>query len=103
MLLNSQSSAHYYASADAVNGVEDDCKIPLQGNAGSHCYRMLSDFHTLDCRERLNTASYVNVHLEEDELQAANLGLKINIADQTTYPSSMKVHDLTLNMIANLW
>jgi len=75
----------------------------MMGNSGYHCYRMLSDFHEMDCRERLNTASYVNVVLEDDEIKAANLGMRINIADQTTYPQSFKVHNMTLNMIANLW
>mmetsp|Transcript_39490 Transcript_39490/g.102179 ORF Transcript_39490/g.102179 Transcript_39490/m.102179 type:complete len:518 (-) Transcript_39490:328-1881(-) len=102
-LMQAGAGAHYYASADAVREIKDDMQMPFMGNSGNHCYRMLSDFHELDCRERLNTSSYVNVVLEDDELKAVNLGMRINIADQTTYPSSFKVHNITLNMIANLW
>jgi len=88
---------------DAVEDRPDDERMPTYGNSSQHCYRMLSDYHELDCRERLNTSSYVNVFLEEDELKAANLGMKINIADQTVYPSSFRVHNIVLNMVAHLW
>eukprot|EP00401_Gymnodinium_catenatum_P004936 CAMPEP_0117535612 /NCGR_PEP_ID=MMETSP0784-20121206/41024_1 /TAXON_ID=39447 /ORGANISM="" /LENGTH=526 /DNA_ID=CAMNT_0005332143 /DNA_START=110 /DNA_END=1690 /DNA_ORIENTATION=- len=98
-----QRGFHYYASTDAIQERPDDTCIPMTGNSGAHCYRMLSDFHEMDCRERLNTSSYVNVFLEEDETKAANLGMKINIADQTVYPSSFRVHNIVLNMIANMW
>jgi len=103
MLMKAQSGAHYYASMDAVAEVKDDLAMPPLGNSGQHCYNMLTDFHELDCRPRLNTSSYVNVSLEDEEIKAAVLGMGINIADQTTYPSSFKVHNLTVNMIANLW
>lgn len=29
--------------------------------------------------------------------------MKINLADQTVYPQSFKVHNIVLNMVANLW
>merc|ERR1719277_210694 len=77
--------------------------MPEEGLAAKHCYQKISDFHELDSRTRLNTSSYVNVHLEEDEMKVANLGLQINLADQTVYPQSFKVHNITLNMVANLW
>lgn len=94
---------HYYASADAVQERPDDERMPKQGNSSEHCFQLLSDYHELDFRERLNTSSYVNVYQEADEIKAANLGMKINIADQTVYPSSFRVHNIVLNMIAHLW
>jgi len=97
------SSGHYYASADAVEEEDANASMPLHGDAAVHCYRRISDFHELDCRERLNTSSYVNVYLEEDELRAANLGMRVNLADQTVYPQSFKLHNIVLNMIAHLW
>jgi len=97
------SGAHYYASLDAVKESPDEQVMPKGGNASEHCFQMLKDYHQLDCKERLNTSSYVNVVFEEDELKAANLGLKINIADQTVYPESFRLHNIVVNMIANLW
>lgn len=100
--LNS-SSQHYYSSADAVSKELDDGAMPKHGNAASHCVRMLKDHHMLDSSESLNTSSYVNVFFEKEELEVANMGLKINLADQTVYPESFKVHNMTLNMVAKLW
>eukprot|EP00798_Chlamydomonas_sp_ICE-L_P009127 gene9127-16250_t len=57
----------------------------------------------MDSNEGLNTSSYVNVFFEKEELEVADMGLKINLADQTVYPESFKVHNITLNMVANLW
>lgn len=99
----SQAGSHYYASLGAVEACLDDMEMPETGKAAKHCYRMISDHHELDSRERLNTSSYVNVYFEDDEVKAANLGMKINLADQTVYPQSFKVHNITLSMIANLW
>ena len=31
------------------------------------------------------------------------MGMRVNLADQTVYPQSYKLHDKTVNMIANLW
>ena len=64
---------------------------------------MVENAHTLDFDHRLNTSSYVNVALEQEEEAIALLGLRVNLADQTVYPQSYKLHDTTVNMIANLW
>jgi len=64
---------------------------------------MVEDYHLLDFSERLNTSSYVNVVFEKEEEQVAMMGLKVNLADQTVYPESFKLHNDTLNMIAKLW
>ena len=64
---------------------------------------MVENAHALDFDHRLNTSSYVNVALEQEEEAIALLGLRVNLADQTVYPQSYKLHDTTVNMIANLW
>jgi len=97
------NGCHYYSSWDAVEPEPDDVSLPQSGDCALHCYRRISDFHELDCRERLNTSSYVNVYLEDEEIKAANLGMKINLADQTVYPQSFKLHNIVLNMVAHLW
>jgi len=94
---------HFYASADAVTEELEATKIPENGNAASHCYNLVRDRHLLDSHESLNTSSYVNVYFEKEELEVANLGLRINMADQTVYPESFKLHNITLNMVATLW
>lgn len=99
----SEKSSHYYASIDAVEDETDCTRIPEYGNAPTHCSQMISDNHALDSRERLNTSSYVNVYFEEEEMNVAKMGMSINLADQTVYPQSFKLHNTTLNMVANLW
>ena len=64
---------------------------------------MVENAHALDFDHRLNTSSYVNVALEQEEEAIALMGLRVNLADQTVYPQSYKLHDATVNMIANLW
>jgi len=77
--------------------------IPEQGAEARHCVRMVEDYHLLDFSERLNTSSYVNVVFEPEEERVASMGLKVNLADQTVYPESFRMHNDTLNMIAKLW
>jgi len=93
----------YYASHLARKAPETDMALPEEGSAAQHCLRMIEDYHLLDFSERLNTSSYVNVVFEPEEEQAALMGLKVNLADQTVYPESFKMHNDTLNMIAKLW
>ena len=45
----------------------------------------------------------MNVRLEAQEQELALKGLEVNIADQTVYPQSFKIHDTCVNMIAKLW
>ena len=45
----------------------------------------------------------MNVSLEEEEDEIALMGLRVNLADQTVYPQSYKLHDTVVNMIARLW
>jgi len=58
----------------------------------------LGDFNPM-----LNTSSYVNVTFEPEEVAVAKLGMHVNIADQTIYAGSFRLHNDTLNMIADLW
>mmetsp|Transcript_149055 Transcript_149055/g.361919 ORF Transcript_149055/g.361919 Transcript_149055/m.361919 type:complete len:562 (-) Transcript_149055:67-1752(-) len=94
---------HPYASFDAVKDEHDDDQIPKRGSAARHVLRMIQDRHLLESKETLNTSSYVNVFFEEEEMEAAKMGLKINLADQTVYPESFKMHNNVLNMVARLW
>jgi glutamate decarboxylase len=64
---------------------------------------MIADVHELDFKVRLNTSSYVNVQFEDEEVDVVNMGMRVNLADQTVYPSSFKLHDSCVNMVANLW
>merc|ERR1719401_3020478 len=93
----------YYASTQAQLREPDDVSIPEAGTQPQHCLRMVKDHHALDCKVQLNTSSYVNVTFEPEELEVANLGLSINLADQTVHPQSFKAHNVVVNMIANLW
>lgn len=51
----------------------------------------VKDRQVLDSRAVLNTSSYVNVFFEKEEIEVANMGMRINLADQTVYPESFKV------------
>eukprot|EP00933_Yihiella_yeosuensis_P044798 TRINITY_DN4006_c0_g1_i4.p1 TRINITY_DN4006_c0_g1~~TRINITY_DN4006_c0_g1_i4.p1 ORF type:complete len:502 (-),score=98.51 TRINITY_DN4006_c0_g1_i4:166-1671(-) len=93
----------YYASSLAKVKPDADMPFPEQGSNPRHCLRKIEDYHLLDFSERLNTSSYVNVVFEPEEEEVAAMGLKVNLADQTVYPESFKMHNDTLNMIAKLW
>uniref|UniRef100_A0A7S1WC65 glutamate decarboxylase n=1 Tax=Alexandrium catenella TaxID=2925 RepID=A0A7S1WC65_ALECA len=82
---------------------EEDMSLPEHGIAARHCLHRIEDYHLLDFSERLNTSSYVNVVFEPEEEKVASMGLKVNLADQTVYPESFRMHNDTLNMIAKLW
>lgn len=93
----------FYASPVARQAPQDDMEMPEEPSAARHCMSVIEDYHILDFNERLNTSSYVNVVFEPEEEKVALMGLKINLADQTVYPESFKLHNDTLNMIAKLW
>eukprot|EP00435_Cladocopium_sp_Y103_P047415 s2739_g13.t3 len=93
----------YYASPNARSSRETDMAVPDEGCDARHCVRVVEDYHLLDFSERLNTSSYVNVVFEPEEEKVALMGLKVNLADQTVYPESFRMHNDTLNMIAKAW
>lgn len=92
---------HYYSSGDS-RGVLDDA-FPEECMSARHARMRVLDYSKLDFKPELNTSSYVNVFQEEEEQSVALHGLHINLADQTVYPGSYKLHDKTLNLVASLW
>lgn len=78
-------------------------RLPEQGTPASFALETIKDFATLDNKAKLNTSSYVNVIFEPEEEEAVKLGMRINLADQTVYPQSYKMHDQCVDVIANLW
>eukprot|EP00927_Polykrikos_kofoidii_P030506 TRINITY_DN2621_c0_g1_i1.p1 TRINITY_DN2621_c0_g1~~TRINITY_DN2621_c0_g1_i1.p1 ORF type:complete len:503 (+),score=76.01 TRINITY_DN2621_c0_g1_i1:73-1581(+) len=93
----------YHSSVLAAELPEENMSLPENGAAASHCLRKIEDYHLLDFSERLNTSSYVNVVFEPEEEKVASMGLKVNLADQTVYPESFKMHNDVVNMLAKLW
>jgi len=95
---------HYYASHYAhEDSTSGNACMPETGMPPRFVWRMVQDVHELDFSEKLNTSSYVNVTFEPEEDEVAKMGYRINLADQTVYPSSFKLHDTCVNMVANLW
>jgi len=93
----------YAAKDDSREQFSGNKKMPSRGRPAPHALRIIKDCHEMDFKERLNTSSYVNVTFEEEEEEAAKIGYRINLADQTVYTSSFKLHDTCVNMVANLW
>ena len=93
----------YYGSTLAQRDWFNLKRMPEQGLDRNAVRLMIENAHTLDFDHRLNTSSYVNVSLEPEEEQIAAMGLRVNLADQTVYPQSYKLHDTAVNMIADLW
>ncbi|MDA9832605.1 pyridoxal-dependent decarboxylase [Gammaproteobacteria bacterium] len=77
--------------------------IPPTGHNQTAVEKMIDDRFGLDFNPRLNTSSYVNVMLDSVEKRIALKGLEVNLADQTVYPQSYKIHDTVVNMVAKLW
>ncbi|MAH60813.1 MAG: hypothetical protein CMF42_00715 [Legionellales bacterium] len=78
-------------------------EIPVSGGSSLDVKTIIQRDANLDFKPRLNTSSYVNVVFDESEEELALLGLRVNLADQTVYPQSFKLHNSVINMIANLW
>ena len=93
----------YYNSALAQRDWFNLRRMPEQGLDRTAVRLMIENAHTLDFDHRLNTSSYVNVSLDPEEERIAAMGLRVNLADQTVYPQSYKLHDTAVNMIADLW
>lgn len=93
----------YYYSNAALHGWSETSKIPDHGRDPKTVRSIIENTHTLDFNQKLNTSSYVNVSFEEEEEAVAMMGLRVNLADQTVYPQSYKMHDSVVNMIARLW
>ena len=95
--LLSDYSAIEWAGEDVGEG------FPATGRDARHVKTHLDNYKLLDFSPLLNTASYVNVVAEREEEEVALSGLKVNIADQTIYPGSFKLHNDALNMLGDLW
>ena len=95
------ASRPYYESIDVVR--ELPVVLPPDGMSARHVKCTIVDQHVLDFPEKLNTSSYVTVVEEPEEEDVALMGLKVNLADQTVYPSSFDLHDRCVSMIADLW
>jgi len=93
----------YYYSNAALQGWSETRQIPERGRDPKTVKSIIENTHTLDFNQKLNTSSYVNVSFEAEEEAVAMMGLRVNLADQTVYPQSYKMHDSVVNMIAHLW
>jgi glutamate decarboxylase len=99
------SQQDYMASKVTLSNwiVDHPNEIPLHGSSAVSVRNVIEHNHSLDFQPQLNTSSYVNVSFEPEEKEIALMGLKVNLADQTVYPQSYKIHDMVVNMIAKLW
>jgi len=95
--------AGYYFSSEALQSFNTTASLPEHGMCPKTVKAVIENNHVLDFNQRLNTSSYVNVSFEEEEEAVALMGLRVNLADQTVYPQSYKMHDAVVNMIARLW
>ncbi len=93
----------YYYSKNANKKWNNINEIPKNGNSPNTVKEIIENNRILDFDQRLNTSSYVNVNFEKEEEEIAIMGMKVNLADQTVYPQSYKMHDNVVNMIAHLW
>jgi glutamate decarboxylase len=98
-----RNEGSYYFSAQAREGMASRRTIPSQGLPAATVKTIIENNHALDFDQKLNTSSYVNVSFEPEEEEVALMGLRVNLADQTVYPQSYKMHDTVVNMIAELW
>ncbi len=93
----------YYASNFSIETPYDSASFPEKGIPARFAKEFLVQSHALDNKPSLNTSSYVNVVFEPEENEVALMGLTINLADGSVYPTSVRLHDRVVGMIANLW
>jgi glutamate decarboxylase len=98
-----RAESSYYFSKLALQSFNDMKQIPEHGMGARTVKALIENNHALDFNQMLNTSSYVNVSFEEEEEAVAMMGLRVNLADQTVYPQSYKMHDTVVNMLAGLW
>ena len=103
LAIKQNDNSNYYSSRQALNDTNNQTCIPEMGMPAKTVGTIIRDAHALDFNQKLNTSSYVNVSFEDEEEKIALMGLGINLADQTVYPQSFKIHDTVVNMIASLW
>jgi glutamate decarboxylase len=101
-IYDSEIESFYFSPAAQQDWSEVD-SIPARGTSAATVQALIENAHALDFDQRLNTSSYVNVSFEPEEEAVALLGLGVNLADQTVYPQSYKLHDRVVNMLARLW
>ncbi len=92
-----------YSSSLAQQDWTATREVPAQGLEAEAVRALVENTHSLDFNQKLNTSSYVNVSFEEQEEAIALMGMRVNLADQTVYPHSYKMHDSVVNMLAHLW
>ncbi len=101
--LRNAGAPGYYLSPAARRDWLRLGRIPEEGLAAEAAKTIVENAHALDFDHKLNTASYVNVAMDAQESAIILMGMRVNLADQTVYPQSYRLHDATLNMIADLW
>jgi len=102
-VINDLNKSYYASNFSQDLIVQGKAGFPKHGIPASHAKTIIRDYHNMDSNEYLNTSSYVNVVFEPEEMEVAQLGMSINIADQTVYPVTFKIHDHVVNMMAHLW
>lgn len=101
--LGAAEGSNYYYTEAAQQDWHNLREIPEQGLGRGAARLVIENAHALDFDHKLNTSSYVNVSFEKEEEEIALMGLRVNLADQTVYPHSYKLHDTVVNMLARLW
>jgi len=91
----------FYCRSGLTTAIPDE--MPRNGHPAQHVLREIEDYHKLDFSEYLNTSSYVNVVAEPEECAITLMGMRVNLADQTVYPQSFRMHNWCVNIIAKLW
>ena len=101
--LRKEEHGDTYASSLTQQNWTTVSEVPAEGLQAEAVKAIVDNTHSLDFNPKLNTSSYVNVSFSEQEEAIALMGLKVNLADQTVYPHSYKMHDSVVNMLAHLW
>lgn len=83
-----------------TNNVEQINEVGMPARAALN---IIKNYSVLDNKAALNTSSYVNVIFEPEEEEVVKMGMRINLADQTVYPESYKMHDQCVDQIAHMW
>jgi len=77
--------------------------IPQKGTTARSAKDRIEQRLKLDSQPFLNTSSYVNVSLDPEEDELCLKGLTVNLSNAAAYPSTVRMHDDVVAMIAKLW
>jgi hypothetical protein len=81
----------------------DASKFPRHAMAPRSAQRQVEGLRALDATPRLNLASFVTTYMEPECCELMHQAMAVNYIDTEEYPSTEKIKEMCVSMLAELW